>query len=121
MDAAFDDVADRDQPHHLAVLDYGQVAELADRHHFHDPGDGVGFPATHDLARHDSTHRLLDHPGAALAQHPDNVPLGKDALEPVPVHHQHGADLAFAKDLDRSRKLGLRLYAQDLMALGIEN
>ena len=37
------------------------------------------------------------------------------------VHHQHGADLAFAKDLDRSRKLDVRLDAQDLMALGVEN
>ena len=78
-------------------------------------------PAAHDLARHDRADRLLEHPGAALAQHPDDVALRKDALQMPLVHHQHGADLAFAKDLDRRRKLGVRLDALDLVALGVEN
>ena len=45
----------------------------------------------------------------------------KNTLKPSLVHHQHGADLAFAKDLDRRRKLGVRLDALDLVALGVEN
>src|SRR5882757_7521812 len=49
--------------------------ELADRHHFHDASYGVGLAAAHDLARHDRADRLLENPGAALAQHPDNVAL----------------------------------------------
>ena len=43
LDAPLDDVADRDQADHLALLDHGQMAEFADRHHLHDPGDGVGL------------------------------------------------------------------------------
>ena len=38
LDAALDDVADRNQADHLAVLDHGQMPELAERHHFHDAG-----------------------------------------------------------------------------------
>ena len=77
------------------------MPELAERHHFHDAGDSVGLPATDDLARHDHTDGLLEHPGAALPQHADDVALGQDALETSLVHDQHGADLAFAQQLDR--------------------
>src|SRR3954451_13477797 len=97
------------------------MAELADRHHFHDASYGVGLAAAHDLARHDRADRLLEHPGAALAQHPDDVAFRKDALKPSLVHHQHGADLALAKDLDRRRKLGVGFDALDLVTLGVEN
>ena len=64
---------------------------------------------------------LLEHPGAALAEHAHDVALGQDTFEAALAHHQHGADLAFAQHLDRRRELGVRLDAQDLMAFGIEN
>ena len=60
-DAPLDDVADRDQADHLAVLDHRQMPELAQRHHFHDRADGVGLPAADDLARHHRADRLVEH------------------------------------------------------------
>src|SRR5437868_14969882 len=81
VDPALDDVADRDQPDHLAVLDHGQMPELAERHHFHDAADGVGLPATDDLARHAGADGLVQHFGATLAEHADDITLGQDAFE----------------------------------------
>src|SRR5271156_3730345 len=121
LDPALDDVADRDQADHLAILDHRQMPELAQRHHFHDAGDGVGLLATDDLARHHGADGLLQHAGAALAQHPHDVTLGQDAFDTALAHRQHRADFLFTENLDGRRELGVRLDAEDLVAFGIEN
>ena len=97
------------------------MPELAQRHHFHDAGDGVGLPATDDFGGHHRVDGLLEHTGAALAQRAHDVALGQDAFDAALAHHQHCADLSFAENLDRRRELGVRLDAQDLVAFGIEN
>ena len=84
-------------------------------------GDGVGLPATDDLARHDRADRFVEHPGAAFAEHAHDVALRQDAFDAAFAHHQYGADLAFRQNLDRGRELCVRLDALNLMAFGIEN
>src|SRR5689334_6788128 len=74
-DPPFDDVADRDQADHLAVLDDRQMPELAQRHHLHDAADGVGLPATDHLARHAGADRLVEHLRTAFAEHADDITL----------------------------------------------
>src|SRR6188472_4060537 len=101
MDAALDDVADRNQANHFAVLDHRQMPELAQRHHFHDAADGDGLPATDHLARHAGADRLVEHLGAAFAEHADDVAFQENAFETSGVHDQHGAYLALAEELDR--------------------
>ncbi len=113
----FDDVADRNQADHLAVLDDGQMPEFSQRHHFHDRADGVGLPATDDLARHHGADRFVEHRSASLAEHAHDVALRQDAFDTAIAHHQHGADLLFRQNLDRRRELGVGLDAGDVMAL----
>src|SRR4029077_6127209 len=96
LDASLDDVADRDQADHLTVLDHGQVAELAERHHLHEPADRVGLAAADDLARHHRADRLIQHPRAALAEHAHDVAFRQDALHAALAHDQPGADFALA-------------------------
>ena len=112
-DPPFDDVADRNQADHLAIFDHRQMPELAQRHHLHDGGDGIRLTAADDLARHHRADGLVEHCGAALAEHAHDVALRQDAFDAALAHRQHRADLALAKDLDRSRKLGVRLDALD--------
>src|SRR5947207_10573439 len=121
LDPALDDIADRDQADYPALLDHRQVPELAQRHHFHNAGDGVGLPATDDFAGHHRADGFVEYAGATLAQRAYDIALGQDAFDAALAHHQHRADLSFAENLDRRRELGVRLDAQDLVAFGIEN
>ncbi len=97
------------------------MPELAQRHHFHDGGDGVGLPATDDLSRHHAADGLLEHSGAPLAQHAHNVALGQNAFDTALAHHQHRADLLSTENLDSRREIGVWLDTQNLVAFGIEN
>src|ERR1700687_2248938 len=120
-DPPLDDVADRNQADNPVALEHRQMPELAHRHDFHDCADGVGLPATNDLARHDRTDRLVKHASTAFAEHAHDVAFRQDAFDATFVHDQNGADLPFRQNLYRGRKPYLRLDALDLMAFGIEN
>src|SRR6516165_8375241 len=121
LNAPVEDVADRDQADDAVAFEHGQMAELAIGHHFHDGGNGIVLPAADDLARHHLADRPVQHAGSPLTHHAHDIALRQDALDAAIAHHKHGADLALAKNLDRRRKLRLRLDAQDVVALGIEN
>src|ERR1700680_4248483 len=97
------------------------MPEFSQGHHFHDRGDGVGLPATDDLARHDRADRFIQYSRTALAEHPHDIALRQDAFDAAVAHHHYGADLPFRQNLDRGRELCVRLDALDLMAFGIEN
>jgi hypothetical protein len=120
-DPPFDDVADGNQADNPAVLDHRQMPEFARRHHFHDRTDSVGLLAADDLARHDRADRLVEHRSPAFAEHAHDVTLRQDAFDMALAHHQHGADLPLRQNLDRRRKLCVRLDVLDVMAFGIEN
>jgi hypothetical protein len=97
------------------------MPEFAQGHHLHDGGDGVGLPATDDLARHHRADRFVQHRSTPLTQHAHNIALRQDAFDATFAHRQHSADLALRQNLDRCRKLRARLDALDLMAFGIED
>src|ERR1700682_3386039 len=120
-DPPLDDVADRNHADDPVALEHRQMPALAHRHYFHDCADGVGLPATNDLARHDRTDRLVKHASTAFAEHAHDVAFRQAAFHATFVHDQNGADLPFRQNLDRSRKLCVRLDALDLVAFGIEN
>src|ERR1700722_14342642 len=79
------------------------------------------LPAADDLAGHHGADGFVEHRGTAFAEHPHDVALRQDAFDAALAHRQHRADLALRQNIDRSRKLGLRLDALDRMTFGIEN
>src|SRR5713226_3406595 len=110
-----------ERPRPLAGLDYRQMPEFTQGHHLHDGGDGVGLPATDDLARHHRADWFVQHRGTPLTERAHDIALRQDAFDAAFAHRQHSADLALRQNLDRCRKLRARLDALNLMAFGIEN
>src|SRR5205814_533526 len=106
---------------HNAFLYHRQMPELAQRHHFHDRGDRVGLPAADDLAGHDCADRFIKDLGSAFAEHAHDVTLRQNAIDTALAHYEYRADFSLAQNLDRSRQLGVRLDALNLMAFCIEN
>src|SRR6185503_2567872 len=59
VDHGFDEVADRDEPYHAAVLDDRQVPAAALRHQPHALLDGSVRRNADDVGRHDQPHRRV--------------------------------------------------------------
>src|SRR5262245_60094 len=93
VDGRLDEVADRHEPHHAAVLDDRQMPATTLRHQRHALLDGAVRRDADDVGRHDQANRRVSRRAAQKRDFARVVALAEDAQELVVFDDEDGADV----------------------------